>query len=88
LPTYLEGAKLYINDCDAHPFAIEWLKFEEGSCMPEVLKTKPHIAFWVEDLNAAIAGEKVIVEPFKPFPNLTCAFIENDGIGIELMQKS
>lgn len=84
---YLEGGKVWFNDTDAEPYAIEWLYFEEGSPMPEVLKTKPHIAYIVEDLQKAIQGEKVIVAPFKVNDSLSCAFIEHDGIGIELMEQ-
>ena len=31
-------------------------------------------------------GCKVLVEPFEAGPNLMCAFVEVDGLGIELMQ--
>lgn len=86
-PFYLEGGKVWYNNFDEEPYAVEWLKFEDGSPMPEILQKMPHIAFEVENLEDALKGEKVIVEPFAAGENLTCAFIEAEGFAVELMQK-
>ncbi len=85
--TYLDDAKLHITDAEKSPFKVEWLGFEEGSPMPELLKTTPHVAFMVEDLNAEIEGKDILIEPFEPMPGLRCAFIIHDGAPIELMQN-
>ncbi len=86
--TYLEGGKLYITDAEASPNRIEWLRFEAGSPMPEMLQTLPHIAYMVEDLAAEMAGATVLLEPFEPFEGLTVAFVIEEGAPIELMQRS
>jgi N4-(beta-N-acetylglucosaminyl)-L-asparaginase len=39
-----------------------------------------------DPLDAAIAGEEVILEPFEPSPNFTVAFILKDGAVIEYMK--
>ena len=78
--------KRAITDFAASPFAIEWLKFDDDTPMPKLLQTMPHVAFVVEDLKAALAGEKVIVEPFPVGDILTCAFIDGGGFGVELME--
>ncbi len=83
---YVEGIKTWITDFAASPYAIEWLKFEPGSCMPELVQTMPHAAFVVESLADALNGEKVIVEPFPVGENLTCAFIDGGGFSVELME--
>ena len=44
-------------------------------------------AFWVDDLNAALAGHKVICDPFDATEELRVAFIDDKGAIIELMQK-
>lgn len=84
---YLEPAKLYVTDAGAHPYNVEWLRFEPGSPMPQELKTLPHVAFEVENLDAALKDKKVVVEPFVPMPGLKVAFILDDGALVELMQK-
>lgn len=85
--TYLEGAKLYVTDAAAHPHRIEWLRFEAGSPLPEKLKTCAHIAFEVADLDAAMKGKNVLIEPFIPMPGLKVGFILEDDAPIEFMQK-
>lgn len=84
---YLEGAKVHVSDPEADEFMIEWLKFEDGSPMPESVQKQPHVAYIVDDLEKAIAGKNVTVPPFDASPELKCAFIEIDGFAIELMQQ-
>ena len=45
-----------------------------------------HVAFRVDDLQAAIAGEEVILEPFEAAPGFTIAFVLKDGAVFESMQ--
>jgi hypothetical protein len=51
-----------------------------------LVKTVPHLAFEVDDMDAALDGEKVIIKPNSPSEGLTVAFIEVNGAPIELMQ--
>jgi hypothetical protein len=85
---YLEPAKLFVTDAAASPYGIEWLRFEPGSPMPEAMRMNPHVAFMVEDLDAAMAGKTVLVEPFDPMPGLRVGFVLDDGAVIEFMQKT
>ena len=84
--TYLEAAKLYVTDAAASPYAIEWLRFEPGSPMPEVLQKTTHVAYKVDDLAAAMAGKDVLIEPFEPMEGVHVGFILHEGVPIELMQ--
>jgi len=81
---YMEGAKLYITEPTA--YAVEWLRFEAGSPMPQELQTMTHQAFEVEDIAQALAGKQVLIPPFEPMPGLRCAFIMDDGMPVEFMQ--
>jgi hypothetical protein len=40
----------------------------------------------VDDLEAAIAGQKVIIEPNSPSAGVMVAFIEVNGAPVELLQ--
>ena len=86
--TYLEGGKFSITDAAANPYHIEWLRFDDGSPMPEPMKAQPHVAFEVDDLRAELAGKSILLEPFAPFPGIEVAFIVEDGALIELMQRT
>lgn len=82
---YVEGMKLFLTDFNKSPNKIEFLRFEEDSQMPEILKTHGHIAYEVPVLETAMEGKKVVMEPFQGGEGLMCAFIEEEGIAIELM---
>jgi len=86
--TYLEAARLYVTDAAANPYQIEWLRFETDSPMPVELKSGPHVAFLVDNLDQAMAGKPVLVEPFVPMPGLRVGFIKDDGAIVELMEKT
>ncbi len=82
---YLEGGKVYVTDADKSPNKIEWLRFEDGSPMPELLKTCAHIAYKVDDVKAEMAGKDVLLEPFEAKEGVTVAFVIEEGAPIELM---
>lgn len=86
--TYLEGARLYVTDAAANPYRIEWLRFDPDSPMPSELKAGPHVAFMVDNLDRAMAGKTVVLEPFVPMPGLRVGFINDGGAIVELMEKT
>jgi hypothetical protein len=51
---YLAQFKMYVSGFDSSPFGIEWMRFEPDSPLPELIKTVPHIAFEVDDVDAAL----------------------------------
>jgi hypothetical protein len=85
---YIEGAKVYTTNPEEHPYRVEFLRFEEGSPLPEAVQKNCHIAFLVDDLEKALEGQNVIVEPFDPRDTLRVAFIMHGDAVIELMQST
>lgn len=83
---YLEGVKLYITDASKSEHRIEWLRFEPGCPMPDLLRQVAHVAFTVDNLEQSLAGRKVIVPPFAPFDGLRVAFIEDQGAPVEFLE--
>ena len=84
---HLEDAKLYVTDFAASENKIEWLRFEDGSPMPEQLQTVAHVAYMVDDMGKALEGQEVLIEPFSPMEGLQVAFILEDGAPVEFMQE-
>jgi hypothetical protein len=83
---YLEGAKLYVTDATKSEHKIEWLRFEAGSPMHYLVKKTAHVAYTVNNLEAALAGKKVIIQPFDAMEGLRVAFIQDGDAPIEYMQ--
>ncbi len=46
----------------------------------------PHVAFEVDDLEAALGGHRVIIEPNGPSRGVIVAFVKAGGAPVELMQ--
>ena len=46
----------------------------------------PHVAFEVDDLEAALDGREVLIEPNSPSPGVLVAFVVDNGAPVELMQ--
>jgi hypothetical protein len=84
--TYLPDGKLFVTDVDKSPHRIEWLRFEPGSPMPYVLKKTAHVAFIVDNLDQAIAGQQVILQPFSPMEGVRVAFVQEDEAPVEYME--
>ena len=82
----LPQLKMTVSDHQNNLFGIQWQRYWENAPYPDLVKTIPHVAFEVEDLSAALAGQKVIIQPNSPSKGLVVAFIEVNGAPIELMQ--
>ena len=83
---YIAEFKAYASGYEQSPFGIEWMKFEPGCPLPELVKTVPHVAFVVGDLLAEIAGKDILIAPNSPSEGLTVAFIVDNGAPVELLQ--
>jgi hypothetical protein len=83
---YIEKYKMYVSGFDTSDFGIEWMRFEKDSPISKLIQTIPHIAFEVEDLDAAIDGKEMIGEITPPSPGIRIAMIVENGAPIELLE--
>jgi hypothetical protein len=83
---YLEKFKVFVSGFDSSPYGIEWMRFQEGSPVHEIIQKLPHVAFVVNDLSEAIMGKEVIVEPNQPSEGISVAMILHNGAPIELIE--
>ncbi len=82
----LEAFKVSVSGFESSPYGVQWMHWEEGSPVPELIRTVPHLAFEVPDLDAALVGKQVLTPPNSPSPGVRVAMIVDDGCPIELMQ--
>ncbi|MEG2071444.1 MAG: hypothetical protein RR034_08745 [Bacteroidales bacterium] len=80
-----EGLKLWMTDPNMSENKIEFLYFEKGTCFPELIQTTAHIAYSVPCLKSALTDKKVLFAPLD-CGSQTIAFIEEEGIPIELIE--
>jgi hypothetical protein len=84
--THLPEFGVFVSGFKTSPFGVEWMRFEEDSPLPELVKTVPHVAFEVEDLEAVLEGREVLIEPNSPSEGIRVAFIVHDGAPVEFLE--
>jgi hypothetical protein len=83
---YLERYKLFCTDHERNPYRIQWMRFEPDCSLPAIVKTVPHVAFEVDNLEEALAGHEVIIQPNSPSAGVVVAFVLCDGAPVEFLQ--
>jgi hypothetical protein len=87
--SWVAATRVWVTSPRAHPYNVEFVRFEPDSPITGPLRTEPHVAYRVPSVHHAIEGHVVLAEPFQPAPDpdfLTVAFVEIDGAVVELMQ--
>jgi hypothetical protein len=79
---------VYVTGFETSPFGIEWIRFEPHCDVPEIVRTVPHIAFAVPDLDEAVKGREILIAPNEPSAGVRVAFILDDGAAVELLEFS
>jgi hypothetical protein len=82
---YLARFKMYITGFDTSPFGVEWMRFEPDSPLPELIRTVPHVAFEVDDLDASLEGHEILFPPTSPSEGVRSAMIIHNGAPVELI---
>jgi hypothetical protein len=83
---YLKPFKMYVSGFESSPYGIEWMRFEEGSPIPEIIRTVPHLAFEVDNLEEALQGKEILTPPNSPSEGVVVAMIIHNGAPVELLQ--
>lgn len=83
---YLEAADVHVYDYRHSPYGVEWVRFGPGNTSPDLVKTIPHVAFEVDDLEAALAGKDVLIPPSSPSEGVRVAFVADNGAPVELLE--
>jgi len=82
----LPHLQVTVSDHQDNPFGIQWQRYWEGAPYPDLVKSVPHIAFEVDNLEEALQGYRILIEPNSPSLGVKVAFIEVRGAPVELMQ--
>ncbi|MDR1402424.1 MAG: hypothetical protein LBJ60_01805 [Tannerellaceae bacterium] len=83
---YNETLSVWLTDPGESLNKIEWLKFEEGSILSELIQKETHVAYTVPSIDEELKGKNVLFPPMVCNECLTIAFIEEEGIPVEIME--
>ena len=83
---YLAECKMYVSGFDSSEYGIEWMRFEQDSPISEIIKSIPHIAFEVDDLEEAVKGKNLLGEISSPSAGVRSAMIIENGAPVEFIE--
>jgi hypothetical protein len=85
--TWVEATRVWVSNPRLSPVNVEYLRFEPDSPVTGPLRTEPHVAYRVPDVEAAIEGHEVLLAPIEVGGGFCrAAFVLVDGVVVEFMQ--
>ena len=83
---FVAKTRVWVTNPHEHPFKIEWLRYEPNSPVEGLVRTQPHIAFKVDNIEKACKSMEVLLEPFDVGFATVGFYKSRDGAVIELME--
>ena len=83
---FIPATRVWVTDFQKHPFHVEWLRFEPDSPVTGPVRTMPHVANRVDNIQAAAKGMKVLLEPFDGGIARVGFYQTDDGAIVEFME--
>ena len=85
---HLPLLKIHVSGFSTSPFGVEWMRFDDDCPIAEIVKTVPHVAFAVDDLDCELkeCGLEVLCPPGAPSEGVRAALVLHDGAPIELIE--
>ncbi|HOW84831.1 MAG TPA: hypothetical protein P5119_05700 [Candidatus Aminicenantes bacterium] len=83
---YLPDLKMHVAGFATSPFGIEWMRFDPDCRISKLIRTVPHVAFEVDDLEAALAAIGRTAEITSPSAGVRVAMIVDDDAPVELIE--
>jgi hypothetical protein len=83
---YIPHLKIHVSGFETSPYGIEWMRFDKDCPVSKLVRTVPHVAFEVDDLDTAIQGKELLGEVSSPSEGVRVAMIVDDGAPVELLE--
>lgn len=83
---YLRQHKFHVAGFERSPYGIEWMRFDADCPVEDLIQRTPHLAFEVDDIEAAVDGKEILVAPTELYPGARVAMIVSDGAPVELLE--
>ena len=84
--TFVPATRVWITDFQKHPYRVEWLRYEPDSPVTGPVREMPHVAYRVDDIEAAAQGLKTLLEPFDAGMAVVGFYQTADGAVVEFMK--
>ena len=85
---YSKKFDMFGADIEGSRLNAQWHRFGPDSCLHPLIQTFPHVAFKVNDIEKATAGENVIMPLHEPIPGFRSVMIEDAGLPVEFIETN
>ncbi|NQT14794.1 MAG: hypothetical protein HQ582_18720 [Planctomycetes bacterium] len=83
---FVPATRVWVTDFTEHPYRVEWLRFEPDSPVTGPVREMPHVAYRVDDIEAAGEGMSVLIAPFDAGPRFAGFYQAADGAVVEFVK--
>jgi len=84
---WYESLKVWGTSPADDPNRVEWVRFAADSPLAATpVARMPHVSWQVDDLDAALAGQAVVVGPLQAAPGVRIAYFFSDGALVEYLE--
>ena len=83
---HLAAHKAWASDHRDNAFGLQFMHYEADCSLPELVRTRPHLAFVVDDLDSALVDKQLLIAPNRPSEGVRVAFICERGEPVELLE--
>jgi hypothetical protein len=77
---------IHVSAYETSACGVQWMRFDADAPYPEIIKTIAHVAFEVDNLEAALAGQEILIPPNSPSEGVRVAMILDHGAPVELLE--
>jgi hypothetical protein len=79
---------MYTSDSDCQLLHIQYHRFAADSSLDPLIRSLPHPAFKVDNLDRAVVDRKLLLGPFEPITGYRVAIIDDGGMPVELIETT
>ena len=83
---HIPRLRIHVSAYETSACGVQWMRFDADAPYPEVIKTVAHVAFEVDDLEAALQGQEILIAPNSPSKGVRVAMILDHGAPVELLE--
>ena len=83
---YCEPGNFKYTDFGKNEYNIEWVKFDKDSTAHHMVKTLPHVSYFVDNIEDAIEGHELLGDIFSPAEGVRVAYVNHLESPVEFLE--
>ncbi|MDO6761229.1 hypothetical protein Q4566_13540 [Tamlana sp. 2_MG-2023] len=85
---YCASRNFHYTDFSKDEYKVEWVKFDENSDAHVMVKTFPHVSYFVDEIEDAIKGKELLGDIFSLAEGIRVVYVNQLGFPVEFLEIS